>query len=307
MKRFIFILSLFLLIACQECTDYTCGRSNLQYVDEGIVYLRIFGIRNVSLLYDTIGKSVVLPEKLKIENGYLVMNPNSGFSVPSLDYGEDSAFEKYTLKSWNTKIDGSGDNYKPGTIVKITSEIKMFYAIPYEIAEYTSSDLANAEDAVEQQIGNIVDTSNTSENSNNLIISDSFSINLPIVDSDSVVNYNNYQEKYDYQLDSIVIVVNNNGSTTNVDNQNIDKTNATITKNGKIYNLFGNVKIVNSNEDIKVKIVSTGYDIKIHPGSYNSSCGNVKLVSTGYDYKVRIVTTGEDLKVKIVGSGNAGF
>ena len=83
----------------------------------------------------------------------------------------------------------------------------------------------------------------------------------------------------------------------------IDKENCTITKDGKTYNLYGNVKIVDSFEDIKVKIVDSfeDADIKI-VNAYEDSCGKVKIVEYFEDVKVKIVDSFEDIKIKIVDS-----
>ena len=47
------------------------------------------------------------------------------------------------------------------------------------------------------------------------------------------------------------------------DEVKIDKDNCTITKDGKTFNLYGKVKIVDAFEDVKVKIVDSFEDIKI--------------------------------------------
>ena len=75
----------------------------------------------------------------------------------------------------------------------------------------------------------------------------------------------------------------------------IDKENCTITKDGKTYKLYGKVKIVDSFEDIKVKIV----DIKI-VDAFEDSCCKVRIVDSFEDVKVKIVDSFEDVKVKIV-------
>lgn len=83
----------------------------------------------------------------------------------------------------------------------------------------------------------------------------------------------------------------------------IDKDNCTITKEGKTYNLYGKVKIVDAFEDIKVKIVDSfeDADIKI-VDAFEDSCGKVKIVDSFEDVKVKIVDSFEDIKVKIVDS-----
>jgi len=70
----------------------------------------------------------------------------------------------------------------------------------------------------------------------------------------------------------------------------IDKENCTITKDGKTYNLYGKVKIVDSFEDADIKIVN----------SFENTCGKVKIVDSFEDVKVKIVDSFEDIKIKIV-------
>jgi len=83
----------------------------------------------------------------------------------------------------------------------------------------------------------------------------------------------------------------------------IDKENCTITKDGKTYNLYGKVKIVNAFEDLRVKIVDSfeDADIKI-VDAFEDSCGKVKIVNSFEDVKVKIVDSFEDIKIKIVDS-----
>lgn len=83
----------------------------------------------------------------------------------------------------------------------------------------------------------------------------------------------------------------------------IDKRNCTITKDGKTYNLYGKVKIVDCFEDIKVKIVDSfeDADIKI-VDAFEDSCGKVKIVEHFEDVKVKIVDSFEDIRIKIVDS-----
>ena len=82
----------------------------------------------------------------------------------------------------------------------------------------------------------------------------------------------------------------------------IDKENCTYTnKDGKTFNLYGKVKIVESFPDIKVQIVESFPDVKVKlVENFPDQCGKVKLVESFPDVKVQIVNSFPDIKVKIV-------
>lgn len=82
----------------------------------------------------------------------------------------------------------------------------------------------------------------------------------------------------------------------------IDKNNCTYTnKDGKTFNLYGKVKIVESFPDIKVQIVESFPDLEVKlVESFPDQCGKVKLVESFPDVKVQIVNSFPDIKVKIV-------
>ena len=84
----------------------------------------------------------------------------------------------------------------------------------------------------------------------------------------------------------------------------INKENCTITnKDGKVFNLYGKVKIVESFPDIKVQIVDSFEDLDVKiVDAFPDQCGKVKLVESFPDVKVQIVTSFPDIKVKIVDS-----
>ncbi len=84
----------------------------------------------------------------------------------------------------------------------------------------------------------------------------------------------------------------------------IDKQNCTYTnKDGKTFNLYGKVKIVESFPDIKVQIVESFPDVEVKlVESFPDQCGKVKLVESFPDVKVQIVNSFPDIKVKIVDS-----
>ena len=84
----------------------------------------------------------------------------------------------------------------------------------------------------------------------------------------------------------------------------INKENCTFTnKDGKTFNLYGKVKIVESFPDIKVQIVESFEDLDVKiVESFPDQCGKVKLVESFPDMKVQIVNSFPDIKVKIVES-----
>ena len=84
----------------------------------------------------------------------------------------------------------------------------------------------------------------------------------------------------------------------------INKDNCTyVTKDGKTFNLYGKVKIVESFPDIKVQIVDSFEDLDVKlVENFPDQCGRVKLVESFPDVKVQIVNSFPDFKVKIVES-----
>ena len=82
----------------------------------------------------------------------------------------------------------------------------------------------------------------------------------------------------------------------------INKDNCTVTtKDGKTFNLYGKVKIVDAFPDLKVQIVDSFEDVDIKlVDAFPDQCGKVKLVQDFPDVKVQIVTSFPDIKVKLV-------
>ncbi len=81
----------------------------------------------------------------------------------------------------------------------------------------------------------------------------------------------------------------------------IDKENCTITKDGEVFPLYGEVVIVDSFADIEVKIVESFGDIDIKlVDSFANNCGEVKIVKSFAPIKVKIVDSFADIDVKIV-------
>ena len=71
----------------------------------------------------------------------------------------------------------------------------------------------------------------------------------------------------------------------------INKDNCTyVTKDGKTFNLYGKVKIVDSVPDIKVQFVDSFEDLDVKlVDAFPDQCGKVKLVESFPDIKVKIV------------------
>ncbi len=84
----------------------------------------------------------------------------------------------------------------------------------------------------------------------------------------------------------------------------LNKENCTfVTKDGKTFNLYGKVKIVESFPDIKVQIVESFEDLDVKiVENFPDQCGKIKLVESFPDVKVQIVNSFPDIKVKIVES-----
>ena len=84
----------------------------------------------------------------------------------------------------------------------------------------------------------------------------------------------------------------------------INKENCTFTtKDGKTFNLYGKVKIVEHFPDIKVQLVDSFEDLDVKlVESFPDQCGKIKLVESFPDVKVQIVEHFPDIKVKIVES-----
>lgn len=81
----------------------------------------------------------------------------------------------------------------------------------------------------------------------------------------------------------------------------INKEKCTITKDGKEFNLYGNVRIVDCGEDIRVRIVDCGEDLRVRLRDYDSgNCCEFRVVDYHCELRVRIVDCGEDVRVRIV-------
>jgi len=65
--------------------------------------------------------------------------------------------------------------------------------------------------------------------------------------------------------------------------------------------LFGEVAVVPANAHIKVEIVATGGDLKVHwVNRHANICGEWRRVGLGADFTVQIVPSGGDIKIQEV-------
>lgn len=81
----------------------------------------------------------------------------------------------------------------------------------------------------------------------------------------------------------------------------INKETCSVIKDKKTFPLYGCVKLVEYNEDIKVELVEYGEDVKIKVVEHGSmDCGEVRIVEYNEDIKVRIVEFNADIKVRVV-------
>ena len=88
------------------------------------------------------------------------------------------------------------------------------------------------------------------------------------------------------------------------DDVTIDKDNCTITKDGRTYPLYGEVKFVDEYPDITIKFVDAYADIevKITDSSYQSCC-EWKVVDSSESYpdlRVKVVRDYPDITVRVV-------
>lgn len=98
--------------------------------------------------------------------------------------------------------------------------------------------------------------------------------------------------------DMLAAVESNTSSSTNA---KVSSSKPSCTKKG--IKLYGNVKFVDSFEDLKIKYVTSFSDIDVKfVSSFASSCGKWKIVDSHPDFTVKVVTSFEDLNVKKVSS-----
>ena len=82
----------------------------------------------------------------------------------------------------------------------------------------------------------------------------------------------------------------------------IDKENCTLIKKGKTFPLHGDIKIVERDPDITIRLVASYSDIevKLVDSQYPFYCCTFRIVDDNPDIRVKIVESYPDLEVKIV-------
>ena len=88
-----------------------------------------------------------------------------------------------------------------------------------------------------------------------------------------------------------------------IHNVSIDTKNCTLTKDGRVFPLYGKVQIVDAFPDVTVKLVDAFADIDVQlVNSFPDDCGEVQLVDVFPDVRVQIVESFPGLEVKLVES-----
>ncbi len=83
----------------------------------------------------------------------------------------------------------------------------------------------------------------------------------------------------------------------------IDKNVCTITdkESGKTFNLYGNVRIVESSADLNVRIVESSADLNVRAVEYTArNCGEFRFVESSADLTIRIVESAPDITIRYV-------
>lgn len=83
----------------------------------------------------------------------------------------------------------------------------------------------------------------------------------------------------------------------------IDKDVCTITdkESGKTFDLYGNVRIVESSADLNVRIVESQADLNVRSVEYTArNCGEFRFVESSADLTIRIVESAPDITIRFV-------
>ena len=245
MKPFGAILFLLLITSCysDDNTDYRPQKDNHnrhnseqeipenETYDLGIIYLKTYCINGVQLTYDTIGKEITLPEKIEINDGLLTFYPQIIFSPKKIDQNEAENFLKHTFKYWNTKNDGSGEIFLPGSTVKIKDSPSIYYAISNEPLDNNNNNPPS-----HHTQDQIVDNKSVIDKENCALIKNGniFPLNgkVKVVTSGGDVKVKVSANHYDIKIHP-----------------------------GEVCSRCGEIKLVQSGEDYTVQIVSTGEDL----------------------------------------------
>ncbi len=85
----------------------------------------------------------------------------------------------------------------------------------------------------------------------------------------------------------------------------IDKNACTITNNetGKTFDLYGDVRIVESQADLNVRIVNSQADLNVRKVEHTArNCGEFHFVEQSADFTIRIVNSFPDITIEMVNS-----
>lgn len=85
----------------------------------------------------------------------------------------------------------------------------------------------------------------------------------------------------------------------------IDKNVCTITDNetGKTFNLYGDVRIVESQADLNVRVVHSQADLNVREVEYTArNCGEFRFVEHSADFTIRFVDSFPDITIEYVKS-----
>ncbi len=85
----------------------------------------------------------------------------------------------------------------------------------------------------------------------------------------------------------------------------IDKDNCTITvkSSGKTFNLYGDVKVVESFPDLRVRIVTSHPDLEVKKVEYTPrNCGEFRFVDSFADFTIKFVDSFPDIEIRYVDS-----
>ncbi len=295
----------------------------IDYENAKTLYLKVYETGGYTMAFGYEGDSIQLPEKIVADDNTYRLVPNSGFSTPmSLENYRLNYIKRHDLIEWNTKADGSGESFEPGSYVEF-GKVKLLFAITN--VEYITISFENKYSIIPDPIEKEKYSYIKSED-----------LPLPPDTKDMkflewLWNGENFSMIYDLDEDItltahyVIPLMYETLSRTNhltptgqtSANSNItppdthklssglivDKKNCTITKNGKTYKLYGKYKIVNSFPDLKVQYVNSFPDLKIQKVSvFPDKCGKFQEVDAFPDIKIQIVNSFPDLKVKEVTS-----